>query len=600
MKFPDIIGLIASFASLALIAFGIVVGILRNQPDFRDFVLLRPVRRGIGQLTVADIQRMGSQLDRSQLDRIERWIRAVPPWEWIRQPTASGLRSWGYKRAIRSSLKTPLVGALGRDDVRPGEVIADVCARYEYATWGTTAPVLAKIFSRIEHPPQPLLARLLYPNETQRLFQLGSQVSKFLDRFVKCKAIDAERQASPITQPKSFGAFATALTGAIVFADAAQSKTRYAGMALIWHSRAFRGGNQLANGTVGPGSYDDAHPGAEACELWAKLKSGETRARPGDYDLRLLDLRSVTFAEAVTQGYVAFVIETAETCYAATEDGALFGCKHVEPASSDQRSPWSALVTADGFRVHRELTGSRVTLLDAYVAIISSDRKLLLAQRTKAVRHGQDVLSATAGGPIEPQGRWHGGDVDEFGAPDSAKAVTREAREEIGLDVQVSMCAPVCVFMCNIRGRSEEARKRGQLVANVLYIAHVPVDAAKIKDKARSSSDPFLGRFEQEELIECDFGSPAAIAKWSADNATGLDQHGMISCLYACAAEYGYSEAREAFRKAFSQAPWWAISPHNDDAVRLTRDPRSLVEDYDWLPTVGPAEWQQYWDSMIF
>src|SRR6266487_3865242 len=338
MKFPDIIGLIASFASIALIAFGVIVGILRRQPNFRDFVLLRPVRKGIAQLTEADIQRMGSQLNRSQLDRVERWIRALPAWEWIRQPAASRLRSWGYKRAIWNRLRSPLVDALGRDDIRSGEIIADVCARYKYAAWDTTAQVLAKIFSRIEHPPQPLLARLLYPNETQRLFQVGSQVSKFLDRFVKCKAIDAGRQGSPITQPKSFGAFAAALTGAIVFADAAESKTRYAGMALIWHSRAFRGGNQLANGTVGPGSYDDAHPGAEACELWAKLKSGETKARPGDYDLRLLDLRSVTLAEAVTQGYVAFVIETAETCYAATEDGPLFGCKHVEPTSADQRS----------------------------------------------------------------------------------------------------------------------------------------------------------------------------------------------------------------------------------------------------------------------
>jgi hypothetical protein len=600
MKFSDVIALVASIAGIAVIASGIIVGILRNYSKFRDLVLPWPIRRGIAQLTEADIKRMSSQLNRSQLDRMERWIRVLPPWGWIRQPVAARLRSWGYKRAIWSSLKAPLVEALGRDDIQPGEVIADVCARHEYATWDTTAPVLAKIFSRIEHPPQPLLARFLYPNETQRLFQFGSQVSKFLDRFVKCKSLDAQRQGSPITERQSFGAFATALTGAIVLADAAESKTRYAGMTLIWHSRAFRGGNQLTNGTIEPGSYDDAHPGAEACGLWAKLKSGRARARPGDYDLRLLDLRSVTFAEAVTQGYVAFVVETAETCYAATEDGALFGCKHVEPASADQRSPWSALVTADGFRVHRELTGSRVTLLDAYVAVISSDSKLLLAQRTKAVRHGREVLSATAGGPIEPQGRWHGGDVDEFGAPDSAKAVTREAEEEIGLDLQASMCAPVCVFMCNIRGRSEASRMSGQLVANVLYIAHVPMDAAEIITKARCSSDPFLGRFEQENLIECDFGSPAAIAKWSADNATELDQHAIISCLYACAAEYGYNQAREAFREAFSQAPWWAISPYSDNAVRLTRDPRSLVEDYDWLPTVGPAEWQQYWDSMIF
>jgi hypothetical protein len=244
---------------------------------------------------------------------------------------------------------------------------------------------------------------------------------------------------------------------------------------------------------------------------------------------------------------------------------------------------------ADNFRVHRELAGSRVTLLDAYVAVISSDNKLLLAHRTKAVRHGQEVYSATAGGPIEPQGRWFGGDVDGFGAPDSAKAITRETEEEIGVNLQMSTFAPVCVFMCNIRGRSEETKKSGQLVANVLYIAHAPMSASEINDKAKSSSDPFLGRFEQQGLIPCDFGSPAAIAEWAADNATKLDQHGIISCLYACATEYGYSEAR-----------WWAISPNNDNTVRLTRDPRSLVRDYDWLADVGPVEWRQYWDSMIF
>lgn len=600
MKSSDVIALIANIATIALIASGVIVGILRSYSKFRDLVLLWPVRRGTIQLTDADIQRMSSQLNRSQLDRIERRIRVLPRWEWIKQSVAPRLRSFGYKRAIWGSLKAPLVEALGRDDIQPGKLVAEVCARYEYATWNTTAPVLAKIFSRIGHPPQPLLARLLYPNEAQRLFLAGSQISGFLDRFVKCKALDAQRQGSPITQPQSFGAFAAALTGAVIFADAAETKARYAGRTLIWHSRAFRGGNQLADGTVEPGSYDDAHPGAEACGLWAKLNSGKARARPGDYDLRLLDLRSVTLAEAVTQGYVAFILETAETCYAATEDGALFGCKHVEPASTDQRSPWAALATADGFRVHRELTGSRVTLLDAYVAVISSDRKLLLAHRTKAVRHGQDVFSATAGGPIEPQGRWHDGDVDEFGAPDSAKAVTRETEEEIGVDLQISRCAPVCVFMCNIRGRSEATRTSGQLVANVLYISHTPMRAAEIKTKARSSSDPFLGRFEQEELIDCDFDSPDAIARWSADNATRLDQHGIISCLYACAAEYGYSQAREAFCKAFSQAPWWAISPYDANAIRLTRDPRCLIKDYDWLPAAGPAEWRQYWDSMIF
>ncbi len=604
MSTADAIALGANIGTLLLILSGIAVGVLRRYQRFRDFVLLRPLRRAVGELPEVDAQSLTAQFMVSEnetstglrgpplIARLGRWPRIV-----------SWLRAIEQERMIQRRLKAPVLEALGRRSIAPGHIVAEVCAGPGAATWDITAPVLAKIFHTIRQSPEPLLARILYPYEAQHLIQVVDRIDEYLHRFVKCKALDDVRQGSPVTQRESFGAFAIALTGAIVLADAAETKERHAKEALIWHSRDFRSGQSMSDAASEHLRYDDAHPGAQACNLWAKLQRGADKARPGEYDLRLLDLRTVTLAEAVTEGYLAFVLETAETCYATTEDGTC-GCKNVRPApkvEGDDGFAWAPVRDHGGFRVGRQFAGPRVALLDVQVAVVSSDKKLLFANRTKDVRHGREVCSITAGGPIKPASR-RGGDVDEFGSPDPARAITREAKEEIGAHLEPHACAPVCVFICNVRGRSEINRNDGQLVANVLYIAHLQEEAARIEEAAWSSSDVFFGRFEQQGLVACEFDSPAKIAGWCAENATKLDQHGIVSCLYACSAEYGYREARDAFEQAFSTKPWWAISPYQDSAVRLTRDPSALIKDASWLPETGPAQWRPYWntDAMIF
>ncbi len=248
MSTADAIALGANIGTLLLILSGIAVGVLRRYQRFRDFVLLRPLRRAVGELPEVDAQSLTAQFMVSEnetstglrgpplIARLGRWPRIV-----------SWLRAIEQERMIQRRLKAPVLEALGRRSIAPGHIVAEVCAGPGAATWDITAPVLAKIFHTIRQSPEPLLARILYPYEAQHLIQVVDRIDEYLHRFVKCKALDDVRQGSPVTQRESFGAFAIALTGAIVLADAAETKERHAKEALIWHSRDFRSGQSMSD-----------------------------------------------------------------------------------------------------------------------------------------------------------------------------------------------------------------------------------------------------------------------------------------------------------------------------------------------------------------
>src|SRR5262249_20354538 len=156
---------------------GTAVGILRRYHRFRDFVLLQPLRTAVGELPEVDVQSLAAQLmvpenETSTGPRSQPLVARLGRWPTI----VSWLRGIEQERVIRRRLKAPVLEAIGRSSIAPGNTVAEVCAGPGAATWGIMAPVLAKIFHRIGQSPEPLLARILYPYEAQQLIQVVDRI----------------------------------------------------------------------------------------------------------------------------------------------------------------------------------------------------------------------------------------------------------------------------------------------------------------------------------------------------------------------------------------------------------------------------------------
>lgn len=260
-----------------------------------------------------------------------------------------------------------------------------------------------------------------------------------------------------------------------------------------------------------------------------------------------------------------------------------------------------------------------VTLITSYVSIVTADGALVLARRTGKVRHGQRVISATAGGVIEPDAEGDCGDVDEAGMPSPLHGVLRETLEEIGLDLPASAPKPVAVFLANARNvaatapestpAAQDRSGRGQLVLTVLYLCRVEQTADDLR-QLLTTADPSLGGFEVEDLVvlptDGGDGAAATLAAAAAAQAAWLDQHGLLSCLYTAAVLDGPEPARKAFVAAFPDRPWWAIGGGAEGSTcpRVVRDPRHLLT-YGTVEGVRPAPledvveaWRAAWDEL--
>jgi 8-oxo-dGTP pyrophosphatase MutT (NUDIX family) len=457
-----------------------------------------------------------------------------------------------------------------------------------------------------------LMARVLYPEDTAAFRQLLEDAGVLLSAVGRCKPISRDR-SRPIggQDERRFADFVQSFAGALVLVDAVDSRSGFAERVHVWHSRAYRGVTpQRAGRPNGQrrtrldraermDRYDDTHRTGYGCEAWKRQMSGGTARDPqrpgrlvGDFDQRLLHLRGVTLCEDVRDGYLAFVLETSETCYAATEDPGPgywtgtaeqasdviasaahhVGCKNV--LASDGRCKGDPLFRRyeDGSIRRRFPDSGRLSLLTAYVTIVSSDSPpmLLLARRTGRVRHGQNVLSASAGGVMDPGPPGPAGDVTSLGQPDPLATVIRECREELGVSLDTERCRPIAVFLANIRGHDAELQFQGQLGAVVLYVALADMTFHELSVASRRA-DPARGRFEQNGLAACPLDSALTLARWTCEHATDLDQHGILSCLYASAALFGSNETRQAFTDTYQSTPWWTMSPYENGHDRLVR-----------------------------
>jgi hypothetical protein len=500
------------------------------------------------------------------------------------------------------------------------EMPTSLCGEHH---WTRLAPVLLRVFSVASRERSArLVARILYPEDVRTCSALFGGLAQALRQLAVSAPVAFERYLPAVGEELSeghdktgFASFVTAFTGSIVLADAAEARSMCAEQVLVWHSRRFHedfGSKQARENTDYLGwRYEDTHRDGVGCTQW-----GDTRPRRiGDFDQRVLHLRSVALAEATAEDGLSIVLETSETCYGITEDGAAgMGCKAVATCLSDDEEPDDPVFyrrsrptappsppgTSD-FRIARENPDiGRVTLLTVQLALVSADDKLVLQDRAGDVRHDASLIGASAGGVISLGGIVPSGDLDPIGWPDPTAAMSREAREETGVVLPQDSCRPLCVYLLNLRDAGNgggQIPPGGQLGAAILYMARTPLDSGDIATSAKVSSDQARGRFEHSGLAFCPLGSPEDTAAWIAGHATRLTVHALMACTYASMITFGRQETEAALGDAFADSPWWAVSPYAQPVPRLVRDPRRLMHG-GCIDQIGPPGWAASWQRL--
>jgi 8-oxo-dGTP pyrophosphatase MutT (NUDIX family) len=591
----DLLSALGGAVTVAAALFTIVVALLRTVRSYRAHTLLSAVHR------VARHRRT-FHWDVEEADRLA---------------------------AVRFALHVAneLLVQLDVTQLTPADAVAEALAswqpkdRKDVVPWRSDAT--GALLQRASLPrATSLTSRILYPEETPIFRRLLREAGDLLSAVGRCKPIPTSSFRSGESPGKEeFPEFAQWLTGAAILVDATVTRARFAETVHVWHSRAYRGVRDEASDR-----YDTAHRSGHGCHAWQRqlaIRSAATRPRParmvGDFDKRVLHLRGATLCEDVREGYLAFVLETSETCYAATEDpgrgfwtapGAInssrhVGCKNVLVSERRRKGDPVFRRSSDGSVRRRCPDSGRVGLVNAYVAIVSCDTppSLALVRRTGRVAHGQNVISASAGGLIDPGAPGPNGDVNTAGQPDPLATIIRECREELGVSLSRERCRPIVVFLANIREQAEELEGEGQLgIAVILYIAITNHTYADLSKTARLA-DPARGAFKQQGLVACPLSSVEDVAQWTRTHAAELDQHGMLSCVYASAAIFGPAESREAFAKVYVSQPWWVISPYKSNQDRLVRrnanslinGPFRTVEQRDGPPSTDRSVFTLAW-----
>ena len=488
--------------------------------------------------------------------------------------------------------------------------------------WTRLAPVFLRIFTTAAKLRSTrLLARVLYPEDVQIYATWFGDIAQAVGQLAVSAPVSFERYRPAVGDKRadnstkaSFASFATAFSGSIVLVDASESRSMCAEQVLVWHSRRFHEDFSMDDMKRGTdylrGRYEDTHKNGVGCEHW-----GERSRRIGDFDQRVLHLRSVALAEATAESGLSIVLETSETCYGISELGVKgMGCKNVAARLTNDDDPNDPVFyrrftsTAQpgnaqyyDYRIARENPDAgRITLLTAQLALITADDRLVLQHRTAKVRHDASLIGASAGGVISLGGIIASGDLDSNGWPDPTAAIVREAREETGVQIAASSCQPLCVYLLNIRdgsGMRGSIPPGGQLGAAVLYLARTPLTSIEVEDAAKTGADQARGRFEHSGLTMCPVDSSENIAKWMESNATQLSAHALMACIYSALVIFGRSDAEAAISNAFTGDPWWAISPYWQPVPRLVRDPRNLIQ-AGCIDEIGPKAWGAAWKNL--
>lgn len=136
----------------------------------------------------------------------------------------------------------------------------------------------------------------------------------------------------------------------------------------------------------------------------------------------------------------------------------------------------------------REAAGAKVRLLTLSTAVVTTDRMMLFAGRSKHSGSHPDLFGPAVNGNLELRHR-KGilADSDDFGLPDPRRALARESAEEIGLPLD-----PDEIQVLGI-GRFSVAAERGTYV--FLTLAQPALTADEVVAGVRNA-DPMEGRWE--------------------------------------------------------------------------------------------------------
>lgn len=257
---------------------------------------------------------------------------------------------------------------------------------------------------------------------------------------------------------------------------------------------------------------------SRAHKPWSEL-------RPGDYDGAVLDLTAIAVGQARNRQRLDIVLTTNDTCYRATEDAELFGCKRLTKQWWDIRgttfavSPFGVVKTPE----------SRLTIVSTFVVTVTSDNYMVLTRRSANVIHAKSVVSATAGGIVEVTS---GGHLREDGFASVWDAIKRETKEELGLSLERGTTNPIAVWLSNSTEKQPDSERHGQVVAVVHWYSRIPQSRGQVVEAAKKAH-PATGSFEVEDLVfvSLDRGPHEFINEVNR-KIPEMDQHGYVSSVF--------------------------------------------------------------------
>lgn len=448
--------------------------------------------------------------------------------------------------------------------------VVGISYRWPWA-WRGTRQWITSATERARNAPA---TRVFAPELARRVAERADRFEAALDAFVNFEPVtwgELARYHTEGSPPEGerFSEAVSRLTGAFVLIDAADSRTYRAESAVMWHSNRYR-----PEGPDGkPGLYADVHGGdaPDSCLHNVEMRA-ERRSRPSDFDGRVVDVRGAALVRDARRGGVHLLLDTAESCYAATEIGAA-RCKHLEPA--DVRGPVWRPHASDVLWERDPTDNGRTSLLtvSAAVSITASDggRSILVMKRARGLRNGSDVV-ALPGGVMTLGFAGMPGDEDNIGLPSLEEAVAREVREEIGLDIPTGRWDAVAICLINDRGAGST---KGELVMTALLAASVADDLAQVQ-LLRDTESSQAGRYESEWLAEIPLApildepeprlrAAQRFAASVADIARDIDQRTVVACMYAAAEHYGRAETLRAF-DAIEEGRRWPARPWAEEA----------------------------------
>ena len=470
---------------------------------------------------------------------------------------------------------------------RPGRLLASVVAIGEADSrrrWPWEAVNHQRWFREVSSRlSDGLVTRLFAPDSAKAVASLAQAVARSLEDVLHFRVVPlATLRRKRIGQHDVlFRDAATALSGAIVLADAVHGRAGAARGMRVWHSTSSR--------PAGP-KFGDVHAlgaralasNAQECP-WGVRLAAQSRSLAGDFDGRVLDLDGVAVVQDDRAEGVDFLLLTRETCYAATEviaAGEDLRCKGLTESESQDRPPAWSIDHSQTIARRTDPQRSRLCLVTAFANVVlhyptdgGTRHSLVFSRRSRQTRNGAGVLSVAGGGVVNLPVGDSPGDEDADGFPDLAVSVCRELKEELGLDVPPAQAVPTAVYLLNERGPNLDSsgKGRGQLVATAAFTITVPRSFRELC-ATQVYASPSKGAYELVELVEvplpslADFPDAQDPARAAADCFTGtlhdahggvLDQRAYLAALYASAERYGMAATVAAFVHAWGGC-WWA------------------------------------------